>query len=255
MWERGSLYLRKAGTIILAAAIIIWLISSFNQSGYIVESTREIDNSTLVADGTVEGNGTFTGEGVFSGIVLENLTFYNGTILIEGDLVNNLELTDEYNLTGDGRFEGNVKFKGSGFYKGDDFVIEESFAADIGRIFEPITKPLGFNWKINTALIFGFAAKEFVVGSLGILYGVGEGGSEGSELSDALRDSGDFSPLIAFCVMLFVLIYTPCIATVAIIKKETGSWRWTIFSVVYGLLLAWITVFIIYHSAMAMGFS
>jgi ferrous iron transport protein B len=256
MWDRGSLYLRKAGTIILGASIIIWVISSINFNGYISESTKDIDDSLLVADGIIEGTGEFQGDGIFTGYIQENITLVNGTELTKGESVKDLELTKDLVLLGNGTFQGEVTFKGNGSYTGSDFTIEESFAADIGKLAEPFTKPLGFNWKINTALIFGFVAKEFVVGTVGILYGVGEGGgsSEEGDLSDAMIDSGDFSPLIALCLMIFVLIYTPCIATIAVIKKETGKWRWSIFSMLFGFGLAWLMVFIVYNVGVVAGF-
>jgi ferrous iron transport protein B len=253
MWERGSLYLKKAGTIILVAAIAIWIISSVNFDGYISETTKEIDDAQLTGDGIFTGNGTFMGNGEFSGILLENISINNGETLAKGEIVKDLEFTDDVEIVGNGTFNGTCEFSGNGSYTGSDFIIEESFAADIGRSIQPFTEPLGFNWRINTALIFGFAAKEFVVGTLGILYGVGEVSEEQNELSESLNDSQEFSPLVAFCLMLFVLIYTPCIATIAVIKKETGKWRWSIFSMLYGLGLAWLTVFITYNLGVLLG--
>jgi ferrous iron transport protein B len=275
MWERGSLYLRKAGTVILGAAIIIWVISSFNNSGYISESTKEIDDTILIAEGIIEGSGTFQGEGQFSGIILENITLRNGTKIYKGEHVNELLINGEDSVNGIGSMDGSIKFEGNGTYIGSEFVIEDSYSAYIGKSIEPITEPLGFNWKINTALIFGFAAKEFVIGTLGILYGVGESGTSGNfgnnndsiaydqdndnsandnDLTNALNQSPDFSPLLAFCIMLFVLIYTPCIATVAVIKKETGSWRWPAFSMIYSTALAWLAVFLVYNVGLALGY-
>ena len=254
MWERGSLYLRKAGTIILAAAIIIWIISSVNSDGYISETTKEVEDSSLIAEGSFKGNGTFSGEGTFTGLVFEDIKFENGTNISSGSAVTDLKITSEVQLVGNGEFNGKGTFTGNGSYTGKDFVIEESYAATIGRSIEPITKPLGFNWKINTALIFGFAAKEFVVGTIGILYGVGEGEEDQDDLADALKNNSDFSPLIAFCIMLFVLIYTPCIATLAVIKKETGKWRWAAFSMLYSVGLAWLCVFILYNFGILLGY-
>jgi len=134
---------------------------------------------------------------------------------------------------------------------GDDFTIEESFAADIGHGFEPLTSPLGFNWKMNTALVFGFVAKEVVVGTMGVLYGAGE--DEGT-ISDSIKDDDDFSPLVAFCLMLFTLLYLPCLATIPVMYRETGSLKWTSFSVGYGLVLAWIMTFIVYQVGSLMGY-
>ncbi|MFW9893563.1 MAG: ferrous iron transport protein B, partial [Candidatus Thorarchaeota archaeon] len=111
--------------------------------------------------------------------------------------------------------------------------INESFAAILGQLFLPIFQHLGFSWEIVTGLIFGFLAKEAVIQSLSIVYAVG-----GIPLETALISS--ISPLTAIALMVFVLLYIPCLATVGAIRKETGSWKWTGFSVLYQLALAYI---------------
>jgi len=116
--------------------------------------------------------------------------------------------------------------------------IDESFAAILGRLFEPIFVPLGFSWQIVTGLIFGFIAKEAVIQSLAIVYAVG-----GIGLETALL--GSMTPLSAVALMVFVLLYIPCLATIAAIKKETGSWKWTGFSVAYQLVLAYIVALLV----------
>jgi len=112
--------------------------------------------------------------------------------------------------------------------------VDSSFASMLGKLIEPIFIPLGFTWQIVTALIFGFIAKEAVVQTLSIIYAVG--GT--STLAAAL--SASISPLTAFALMVFVLLYIPCLATVGAIRKETGSWRWTSFSIFYQLILAYL---------------
>lgn len=156
MWDRGGMYIRKAGGIILAGAFIIWVLASFPY--------------------------------------------------------------------------------------GVGYGSAESYAGMLGHLLEPLFAPLGFDWKVAVALLFGFIAKEIVVGSLGVLYGTGE--DEGS-LSDALLADPSLGPAAAFAIMAFVLLYMPCIATLAVIKKETGSWKWTAFSVAYGIILAYLVAFII----------
>ena len=116
--------------------------------------------------------------------------------------------------------------------------VDESFAAILGQFFEPIFLPLGFSWQIVTGLIFGFLAKEAVIQSLAIVYAVG-----GVALETALI--GSITPLTAVAFMVFVLLYMPCLATVGAIKKETGSWKWTGFSVVYQLVLAYIIALLV----------
>ncbi|GHT29572.1 ferrous iron transport protein B [Bacteroidia bacterium] len=126
-----------------------------------------------------------------------------------------------------------------------------SFIGRIGRTIEPVVRPLGFDWKIGASLISGMAAKEIVVSTLGILYT----GEEENEvlLKERLRDeqypdgSPVYTPLVAISFMLFVLIYFPCIATIAAIKNESGSWKWAVFVIFYTTILAWIVSFVFYQ--------
>ncbi len=110
--------------------------------------------------------------------------------------------------------------------------VDLSFAAILGRTIEPIFMPLGFSWQVVTGLIFGFLAKEAVIQSLAIVYAIG-----GVALKTALLAS--MTPLTAVALMVFILLYIPCLATVGVIKKETGSWKWTGFSIAYQLVLAY----------------
>ncbi|MFX0108563.1 MAG: ferrous iron transport protein B, partial [Candidatus Hodarchaeota archaeon] len=148
-WERGYLFLRKAGTYLLAGAIVLWFLANTGPRGFGVSS-------------------------------------------------------------------------------------EESFIAVIGNLGAPLFAIHGFPWQIVSALIFGLLAKEIVVESLGIIYSV-----QGEAAISAVLVSA-ISPLSAVALMVFVLLYTPCIATVGTIRSETGSWKWAGFSVIYQLLLAYI---------------
>ncbi|MDD3007094.1 MAG: ferrous iron transport protein B [Candidatus Pacebacteria bacterium] len=129
---------------------------------------------------------------------------------------------------------------------------EASLAGSFGRMLSPFFAPLGFgNWQATVALIFGLAGKEIIVGSFGTLYGASGDGSALS-LASALRQ--DFTPLSSYAFMVFVLLYTPCIATLAAIKKETGSWKWTIFVATYSVIIAWLVAFVIYNFGRLLGF-
>jgi ferrous iron transport protein B len=132
------------------------------------------------------------------------------------------------------------------FPYGVEYGSAESYAGMLGHLLQPLVAPLGFDWKIAVALLFGFIAKEIVVGSLGALYGTGE--DEGT-LSAALLADPSFGAVTAFALMVFVLLYMPCVAAIAVIKKETGSWKWTIFSVGYGIAVAYILALVIVHAA------
>ena len=128
---------------------------------------------------------------------------------------------------------------------------EESYIGRIGKTIEPVMRPLGFDWKISVSLLSGMAAKEVVVSTLGVLY---TGDSENQEsletrlVSDTQADgTPTFTPLVIVSLLLFVLIYFPCVATIAAIKEESGSWKWGVFSIIYTTLLAWIISFLVYQ--------
>lgn len=119
---------------------------------------------------------------------------------------------------------------------------KNSYIGQIGKAIEPVTKPLGFDWKLGIGLISGVGAKELVVSTLGVLY-TNEGDVENVNLSNRIP----ITPLVALAYMLFVLIYFPCIATFAAIKQESGSWKWAIFTAGYTTGLAWLIAFTVFQ--------
>ncbi|MCK4749872.1 MAG: ferrous iron transport protein B [Bacteroidales bacterium] len=130
---------------------------------------------------------------------------------------------------------------------------EHSLIGRLGVAIEPVIAPLGFDWKMGIALVTGFAAKEIVVSTMGVLYQAGADEDEKSEaLKRALKRSG-MTPLAGYAMMAFVLIYVPCVATVAVIRRETNSWKWTLFSITYSTCLAWLVAFIIYQGGKLIG--
>lgn len=128
---------------------------------------------------------------------------------------------------------------------------EDSYIGRIGKAIEPVMKPLGFDWKISVSLLSGMAAKEVVVSTLGVLY-TGDPDNQESLQTRLVSDvtangSPTFTPLVVISLLLFVLIYFPCVATIAAIKEESGSWKWGVFSIVYTTGLAWVISFIVYQ--------
>ena len=119
---------------------------------------------------------------------------------------------------------------------------ENSYIGRIGKAIEPVMEPLGFDWKLGVGLLSGVGAKELVVSSLGVLYA---DNADADALS--LGQRIPITPLVAFGYMVFVLIYFPCIATLAAIKGETGSWKWTLFVAGYTTVLAWVAAFLIHQ--------
>ena len=133
-----------------------------------------------------------------------------------------------------------------------DYGSEGSMAAAIGKAIVPILAPLGFDWRITVALLFGFVAKEIVISSMGVLFNVG---AEGSTLTERLSSEGSgMTSLNSLSLMVFVLLYVPCLATIGAIKQETGSWGWTIFSIVYTTSVAYVFALIIYQGGLLLGF-
>ena len=126
------------------------------------------------------------------------------------------------------------------FPQGVEYGSAESYIGSLGKLIEPLVAPLGFDWKIAISLIFGFLAKEVVLGSLGTLYGTGA--NEGM-LSSALVADPVFTPAVALGLMVFTLLYVPCIGAVAVIKKESGSWKWMLFAASYSTAVAWMMAF------------
>jgi ferrous iron transport protein B len=119
---------------------------------------------------------------------------------------------------------------------------ENSYIGRVGKAITPVISPLGFDWKLGVGLVSGVGAKELVVSTLGVLY------ANDSDADEAtLAERIQISPFQAFCYMLFVLIYFPCIATIAAIRNESGSWKWALFSAGYTTVLAWIVTFIVYQ--------
>jgi ferrous iron transport protein B len=195
MWQRGWMYLRKAGTIILVISIILWAMGSFPKPGpeYLIGLTPEQAQYVKLR---------------YSAI---------------------------------GRF---------------------------GKTIEPALKPLGFDWKIGTALIGATAAKEVFVAQLGIVYAVNEttddtdyadyseyqsaqstADKSAKSAAPTLREKlqEDYTPLTGFCIMLFCLISTPCVATVVMTRQETGSWLWALFQFLGLTVLAYAVTFAVYQ--------
>ena len=119
---------------------------------------------------------------------------------------------------------------------------ENSYIGMIGKAIEPVIEPLGFDWKLGVGILSGVGAKELVVSTLGILY-TDDAEADAASLGERIP----ITPLVAFCYMVFVLIYFPCIATLAAIKGESGSWKWGLFTAVYTTVLAWIVAFVVHQ--------
>jgi ferrous iron transport protein B len=181
MWERGWLYLKKAGTVILGISILLWVIASYPKK-------KNYDRD------------------------------YEGELKRVEQLLHSESDPDERTAIVDKQTEI--------LQTRQSEELAYSVAGRLGHAIEPILMPMGFDWKIGTALIGAFAAKEVFVAQMGIVYSVGNADENPDALRDRLRSH--YSPLIGFCIMLFCLIGTPCMATIAVTRRESNSWKWAL---------------------------
>ncbi|MFH0736523.1 MAG: ferrous iron transport protein B [bacterium] len=210
MWHKGAQYLHKMGTVILLASILIWGLGYFPRDvNYSKDYIKQIENTN------------------------------SNNYLSEKEKeihISELKLQKESERQ------------------------ENSYIGRMGHFIQPVLTPLGFDWKIGVSILTGLAAKEIVVGTMGVLYQADfdadeESGSLQNKLKEQVHNHGElkgekvFTPLVAYVFMLFVLIYFPCVAVVAAIKKEAGL-KWALFTMVYTTAIAWVVSFLTYQIGM-----
>ena len=283
MFERGIMYLKKAGTFILAASILVWFITTYPMD---VEYSKDYDalHDQVAQTYEMKDAETLAHFGIATdeqkdqvNEIVENMksTVADATTQAEdaGEAAPEIEVEDDSEapeLFNDIKEQNEQLFPVAwSMYKNsvnlDDEnqkidkeknseKLEQSYAAMFGKAINPVLKPLGFDWKIGVSLVAGLAAKEVVVSTLGTIYAVGGDTDHPQALTDYLQNDPHFTPLIALTLMLFILIYPPCIAALAVIKRETGSWKWMLFMFCYENAFAWIACFIFYNIGLALGF-
>ena len=213
-WERGWMYLRKAGTVILAVSIVMWAAMTYP-----------------TADNTKLDELTERVESAYA----ERLTGISGE---------DEALTAQYEVAL-GALENEITARD----------LSASVAGRIGHLMEPAIEPLGFDWRIGVSLLAGFVAKEVVVGTMGTIYSMGgEQDEESISLREQMGADPAYSPAMAIALMVFTLIYLPCMVALAVWHKEAGSkWKWTAFLIVYTTALAWVLSFGAYNFAPIFG--
>ena len=283
MFERGIMYLKKAGTFILAASILVWFITTYPMD---VEYSKDYDalHDQVAQTYEMKDAETLAHFGITTdeqkdqvNEIVDNMksTVADATTQAEdaGEAAPEIEVEDDSEapeLFNDIKEQNEQLFPVAwAMYKNsvnlDDEnqkideqknseKLEQSYAAMFGKAINPVLKPLGFDWKIGVSLVAGLAAKEVVVSTLGTIYAVGGDTDHPQALTDYLQNDPHFTPLIALTLMLFILIYPPCIAALAVIKRETGSWKWMLFMFCYENAFAWIACFIFYNIGLSLGF-
>ena len=220
MWFKGSQYLRKMGGVILIASLIIWALGYFPLNSKKAEEYDQLIHQTEM----------------YYNNLLENKTVKKEDI----SKLNNEKISKLYDLN----------------LEKVNYLQENSFIGMIGKFIEPVMRPLGFDWKMSVSLLAGVAAKEVVISTLGILYQVETDPAENPELlENRLRNAKHtdgtytglpiFTKITAFAYLMFILLYFPCVAVVAAIKKESGQWKWAVFTITYTTAVAWAVAFIV----------
>jgi ferrous iron transport protein B len=200
MWERASMYVRKAGTIILSVSIVVWALMNYPKSKSVQE---EYVRKVAAAKQQYQNEPSAASQQSLD-TILEQL-----------------------------HQERQAK------------LLARSAAGRIGHALEPALKPLGFDWKIGTAFLGAFAAKEVFVAQMGIVFSVGDAEKHPRHLRARLQEN--YSRLTAFCIMLFALIATPCMATVVATRREAGAWKWALFQFAGLTALAYLLTLLVYQ--------
>ena len=209
MFTRAGLFVKRAGTVILAISIVLWALTYFPRP--IETATPEQEAAKF--EKVVESCGC------------------------ELEAAKKIEEEKQ------------------------SLALQNSYAGQLGHAIEPVIAPLGFDWKIGIALISSFAAREVLVSTLSIIYNVGKDSEADSEtLTSAIRDAKRadgtpvWTPLTAITLMVFFVLAMQCMSTIAIVRRETNSWKWTMFMVGYMTILAYVAAFITYQGGKLLGF-
>jgi ferrous iron transport protein B len=218
MTSRAWLFLKRAGTVILAISIILWALATFPRMAKPEGKSASLSSPASLASRT-DGSGST-------------------------DSIDSLDSQDSKTVDPQGE------------------QLRQSYAGRAGRFIEPVIRPLGFDWKMGVALISSFAARETLVSTLSIIYNVGnDEDAQSDSLVNAVREAKKpdgtpaWTPLVALSMMVFFVLAMQCMSTVAIVRRETNSWRWPLFMIAYMTVLAYIASFITYQGGRLLGFS
>ncbi|HWC59233.1 MAG TPA: ferrous iron transport protein B, partial [Verrucomicrobiae bacterium] len=228
MWDRSKIFLRRAGTVILGINILLWFLATYPKHSAVdakydqarIAAAAKIDPSIKTQDQVDE--------------ISKKIKANSNPDASQSDLLNTLDSLDK---------------EQSGEH------LRNSFAGMAGRAIEPVIAPLGFDWKMGIGIISSFAAREVFVSTMSTVYNVGSSEDEGTkkELVKTLREqkhadgSTVYTPLLAVTLMVFYVFAMQCASTVAIVRRETNTWKWPLFQWAYMGALAWGLAFITFH--------
>jgi ferrous iron transport protein B len=223
MWFKASQYIKKIGGVILIASVIIWALGYFpRNTKFPADYDKQIKELDTRYDALI-----------------------NAAVGAGGKKIEELRAEKQ-------KRQKTIELGIEAERK------EKSFIGHIGHFIEPAVRPLGFDWRMGVSLITGIAAKEIVISTMGVIYQAENTNGDISEslaykLQHAVYENGKrkgekvLTPLKAISFLMFILVYFPCIGVIATIRKESGSWKWAAFAIIYTTSLAWIISFLIYH--------
>ena len=229
MWDRSKLFLRRAGTVILGINILLWFLATYPRS---LEIEKQYSEQRLtVESGLLKDPKWFT---MASALKIGT----NAVASTQADAISALEKE----LAGQR--------------------LRHSFAGRLGRLLEPAIAPLGFDWKMGIGIVASFAAREVFVSTMSVVYNVGDydkSDAGTTSLAKALQEQKHpdgravYTPLTAVTLMVFYVFALQCVSTVAVVRRETNSWKWPLFQWAYMGALAWGLAFLTYHGGRLLG--
>jgi len=235
MWDRSKLFLRRAGTVILGFNIILWFLATYPRD---TQADKDFAIKRASLQPQIAQNEDRSRDSSQTGTQTK-LTAHSNTEELQAQLA---ELNNE---------EAGAKLR-------------RSFAGHLGRLIEPVIAPLGFDWKMGIGIVSSFAAREVFVSTMSTVYNVGKydrGQSSMSSLVKTLkaqqRPDGTpvYTTLTAVTLMVFYVFALQCVSTVAVVRRETNTWKWPVFQWLYMGALAWTLAFITFRLGHWLGWS
>lgn len=287
MWERTVLYIKKAGTFILGASIIVWFLTAYPMD---VEYSQDFDAAHDQVEEQMEAKQAeiLKGYGIANLEDNAELNEMYEAMVAAADEAKDADNDDDKDVESVAQVEeaeaekpeypdafADLQEKNPTVYeqalplfdakaeaddandKLDDQMnsekLSQSYAATIGHAIEPVIAPLGFDWKIGVGIVACSAAKEVMVSTLATIYSVEADDEDEANLVEYLANDPNFNPAVALSLMVFSLLYMPCVAAMAVIKRETNSWKMLLAVDGLCLVLSYVLAFITYHGALLMG--
>jgi ferrous iron transport protein B len=238
MWDRSKLFLRRAGTVILGINILLWFLVTFPRDA--------------AAEARVEARRIAAVQAAFPGDTTPELMAAR-LASVQAVLTTN----EPPALAGLRETVGSIDREASGA------ALRHSFAGQVGHAVEPLIRPLGFDWKIGIGIVASFAAREVFVSTMSVVYNVGEvdvgdaGATAGlvETMQRERREDGTvlYTPRLGLTLMVFYVFAMQCVSTIAIVRRETNSWKWPVFQFAYMTALAWVLAWITHVVTGALG--